>query len=236
MAQGNSRGMDSGFIELAQEQLDEVDARLAEIAREIAALQDERATLSEQRMHLQGIVSPSAKMNGARGGKADVQSTRDAVADLIRKNGAPMHYRNDIYPCLVETGHEIGGKDPANTLLSRIFNDERLRRTAPGVYALVEQGGRRPPPPPKPAPSTSRLSAVLKAAEKVLRDAGQPLHPDEIAKRALRAGLWKSSGRTPGATIGARVYQDIQKHGERSPFVKVHRGVFGLRERDEAEV
>ena len=232
MAQGNSKGMDSGFIELAQEQLDEVDARLAEIVREIADLQHERATLSEQRMHLQGIVNPSGKTNGARVGKADVQSTRDAVEELIRKNGAPMHYRNDIYPRLVETGHEIGGKDPANTLLSRIFNDERLRRTAPGVYALVEQGGRRPR---KPAASTPRRSAVLDAAEEVLRTAGSPLHYNEIAKRMLKARLWTTSGKTPEATVSARIYKDIADLGGSSMFLKLGRGVIGLAGRDEPD-
>ena len=229
MAQNNSKGIDSGFIELAQEQLDAVNARLAQIDGEIVGLQDERAMLLGQRANLQGLVNPSAKANGARSGKADVQSTRDAVVDLIRENGAPMHYRDDIYPRLVQAGHEIGGKDPVNTLLSRIFNDARLRRTGPGMYELAASGAS---PALGPGPVRSK---VVEAARKVLRDAGQPLHPDEIAKRMVRTGLWKSSGRTPGATVGARIYRDMQRHGERSPFVKVRRGVFGLRERDEAE-
>ena len=234
MAQGNSKGMDSGFIELAQEQLDEVNARLAQIDKEIADLQDERATLGEQRVHLRGIVSPSGKMNGARGGKTDVQATRDVVAELIRGNGAPMHYRNDIYPRLVQAGHEIGGKNPANTLLSRIFNDERLRRTAPGVYTLAEWGERRTPPAPKPAAPAPRRLAVLNATEEVLRGAGSPLHYHEITKRILKAGFWTTEGKTPEATVGARIYKDIADLGGQSAFLKLGRGIIGLRGRDEA--
>lgn len=230
MAQNSNKGMDSGFIELAQEQLDSVNARLAQIDDEIAGLQDERATLLGQRANLQGLVNPSVKANGARGGKADVQSTRDAAVELIRESGAAMHYRDDIYPRLVQAGHEIGGKDPANTVLSRIFNDERLRRSGPGMYGLAEWRGGRIPRTPKPA---SRQLAVLNAAEEVLREAGAPLHYHEIAKRMLKARLWTTKGKTPGATVGARIYKNIGDLGGSSKFLKLGGGVIGLQGRDE---
>lgn len=235
MTQMNSKGMDSAFIKLAQEQLDGVNRRLAEIEKILMELHDERAMLRRQRANLQALVNPSTETNGARNGKVDVQATRDAVVDLLQQRGLPMHFREDLHPSLMQAGHEIGGKDPANTLLSRIFDDERLRRVAPGTYGLVEwDAPSSSVVSPAPKPTTGRAKAV-KAAQKVLRDAGQPLHPDEIAKRMLKAGLWESSGRTPGATVGARIYEDIQMNGDRSPFIKVRRGVFGLRDRDEAD-
>ena len=176
MAQNSSKGLDSGFIGLAQKQLEGAEARLARIDEEIADLEGERATLIEQRKHLQGIVSPSAKTNGTRVGEADVQLTRDAVVELIRESNKPMHYRKDIYPCLVQAGHEIGGKDPANTLLSRIINDERLCRIAPGVYMLAEWEGKR-----------SRMVETAQMAEEILLKAGSPLHRNELMKRILKA-------------------------------------------------
>jgi len=232
MAQNSSKGMDSGFIELAQEQLDAVNGRLAQIDGEIAGLQGERAMLLGQRANLHGLVNPSAKTNGARGGKADVQSTRDAVVDLIRESGAAMHYRDDIYPRLVQAGHEIGGKDPANTVLSRIFNDERLRRTGPGMYGLAEWRGGRIPRTLKPAKPASRQLAVLEAVEEVLREAGSPLHYNEIAKRMLKARLWTTKGKTPGATVGARIYKNIGDVSGSSKFLKLGGGLIGLRGRD----
>lgn len=174
MAQKNSNGLDSGFIGLAQEQIEGVEMRLAQIDEEIADLQDERATLSEQRTHLHGIVNPSAKTNGARVGEANAQSTRDAVVDLIRESGAPMHYRKDIYPRLVQAGHEIGGKDPANTLLSRIIDDGRLCRIAPGAYTLAEWEEHQ-----------FKAERVVQAAEVILRKAGSPLDYEYLVERVL---------------------------------------------------
>lgn len=235
MAQSTNKGMDSAFIELAQEQLDGVNARLVEVEEEIASLQEERATLVGQRAHLRGLVNPTAKADGTKDGQIDVQLTRDAVVDLIRANGRPMHFRNDIYPRLARAGHEIEGKDPARTMLSRIFNDARLHRTARGEYGLAEWRGKGPPSASKPAPSPQRRPKPVDAAEEVLRAAGAPLHYAEIAKRMLKAGTWATSGKTPEATVGARIYQDIQMNGDRSPFIKVRRGVFGLRGRDEPD-
>ena len=233
MAQTNGKGVDSGFIELAQEQLDAVNTRLTEVDQEIAALQEERATLIAQRAHLEGLVNPLVGANGTRSGKVDVQATRDAVVELVRARGTAMHFRDDIYPALVAAGHDIEGKDPANTLLSRIYDDERLRRTAPGTYELAERRGNGPSLAPKPAPSPQRRSRAVDAAEEVLRAAGAPLHYAEIAKRMLKAGTWKTNGKTPEATVGARIYKDVADQGRRSAFLKLGRGIIGLRGRDD---
>lgn len=233
MAQANDNGMDSGFIELAQEQLESLEAQLAEVDADILERQGKRSVLVEQISRLRAVVSPVATSpNRPRIGVVDVQATRDAVVGLLGREGRPMHYRHDLWPKLAGIGHQVDGKDPANTLLSRIFDDKRLRRVAPGTYGLAEWDALPSlvvSPAPKPATSRPKL---LEAAQKVLRDAGQPLRPDEIAKQMLKAGLWESSGRTPGSTVGARIYEDIQMNGDRSPFIKVRRGVFGLRGRD----
>lgn len=51
-----------------------------------------------------------------------------------------------------------------------------------------------------------------------------PLTPDDIWKKAVEAGLDQkigSTGKTPSATIGARLYVDIRDNGEESKFVQV---------------
>lgn len=70
--------------------------------------------------------------------------------------------------------------------------------------------------------------SALSAAEKVLQDAGQPLHYQEITKRVLSAGLWKTEGKTPAATINARLAVDVKMNGAASAFRRVGRGVFAL--------
>ncbi len=71
--------------------------------------------------------------------------------------------------------------------------------------------------------------SVRQAAMQVLRDAGRPLTVQEIARRTLGRGLWQSRGKTPHATVAARLYTDIKKNGDQSPFVHAGPQTFGLR-------
>lgn len=74
------------------------------------------------------------------------------------------------------------------------------------------------------------MSLSLKdAAIQVLRDAGEPLHYQEITKRILAGGLSQSSSKTPDASLNAVLAVDIKRNGPASPFVRVTPGVFGLR-------
>ena len=47
----------------------------------------------------------------------------------------------------------------------------------------------------------------------VLKESGKPLHANEITKCILSRGLWGTSGKTPTATVGARICSDIKKNG-----------------------
>ena len=71
---------------------------------------------------------------------------------------------------------------------------------------------------------------VRDLAIQVLRKAGKPLHSKVITKRIIAEGLWKSDGKTPEATVSARIYSDIKKHGDKSTFVKVAPQTFSLRD------
>ena len=90
---------------------------------------------------------------GRRGGT----SPADLVVALLGEVGGPLHYR-EIERRLREDGSfEAGGRDPADTLLSRFFNDPRLHRVARGTYDLVERVRESTPEPtveevPEPAP------------------------------------------------------------------------------------
>ena len=75
---------------------------------------------------------------------------------------------------------------------------------------------------------------VREAAVEILREAKEPLHAKEITERLLAEGLWKTSGKTPQATVSAILYSDIQKKGDRSLFRKVAPQVFVLKEMSNA--
>ncbi|HSW47348.1 MAG TPA: HTH domain-containing protein, partial [Phycisphaerae bacterium] len=71
---------------------------------------------------------------------------------------------------------------------------------------------------------------VKRAAVQVLQEAKEPLTAKAIARRALELGLWQTEGKTPDATVAARIYSDIKSLGDRSPFVRSGPGAFALRD------
>jgi hypothetical protein len=75
------------------------------------------------------------------------------------------------------------------------------------------------------APKEKKMSG-LDSAAKVLAEAGEPLQCGEVAKRTLEAGLWKTSGKTPAATLHAAIIREIKAKGKESRFRKTGRGLF----------
>lgn len=70
--------------------------------------------------------------------------------------------------------------------------------------------------------------AFLDKIEAVLQAARQPLHYNEITRRLLTTGVWTTEGKTPHATVNARITEDI-KHVPASRFVREGKGIFSLR-------
>ena len=78
-------------------------------------------------------------------------------------------------------------------------------------------------------------TTFIKAAHQVLKEKGMPLSAEEITKIAIEKGLIETSGKTPVATLGARIYVDIKQKGDSSLFIKVGRNKFSLKEWQEIE-
>lgn len=70
---------------------------------------------------------------------------------------------------------------------------------------------------------------VLDAVEKVLVEVRTPMRPEEITRRILEQGLWTTEGKTPDATVNARLAMDIKKHGAESRFQRSAPNTFALR-------
>jgi hypothetical protein len=58
--------------------------------------------------------------------------------------------------------------------------------------------------------------------------AREPLNTAEMVKRMLAKGLWKTSGKTPAATIYAAIIREIAVKGGEARFRKTERGKFAL--------
>jgi restriction system protein len=70
------------------------------------------------------------------------------------------------------------------------------------------------------------LDAVLK----ILQEVAKPLHYQEITTQILAKNLWQTDGKTPAATINARLAVEIKKNGSQSRFIRTGPGTFALRE------
>lgn len=69
------------------------------------------------------------------------------------------------------------------------------------------------------------------AAERVLRDAGEPLHYGTITARMLDRGLWSTTAARPDATVNGQIAASIRRHGAASPFVRISPGVYVVNDR-----
>ena len=72
------------------------------------------------------------------------------------------------------------------------------------------------------------------AAVQILREAGEPLHANEICDRALRQGLIQTTGRTPHASMAARLVVEVNQRGAQSRFRRVAPNTFCLVEQSQS--
>jgi len=78
------------------------------------------------------------------------------------------------------------------------------------------------------AEKKKKRASGLDAAAQVLAEAGKPLNTKDMVERMLAAGLWKTGGKTPAATIYAAIIREISVKGDASRFRKSGRGHFEL--------
>lgn len=74
---------------------------------------------------------------------------------------------------------------------------------------------------------------VIQAAEISLRQIGKPSSAHELTDYILQHKLWETSATNPNNVVHSRICANLQKQGERSPFIQLKKSVFDLRERHE---
>ncbi len=68
------------------------------------------------------------------------------------------------------------------------------------------------------------------AIVRVLQGSMEPLHYTDIAEAIAEQRLRTEFGATPAASVNAIISVSIQNEGEESPFIRVGRGLYGLRD------
>lgn len=72
------------------------------------------------------------------------------------------------------------------------------------------------------------MNTFKSVAFEILKEAGKPLHSDEITKIAISKGWLNTAGKTPEATMNATLVVDTNKKGEKSLFKKIAPSTFSL--------
>lgn len=67
------------------------------------------------------------------------------------------------------------------------------------------------------------------AIKRVLAETSTPLHYTEISEKILSHGYYETDGATPAATVNAQLASSIKHDGEKSPFMRVGKGIFSLK-------
>jgi len=74
-----------------------------------------------------------------------------------------------------------------------------------------------------------------KAIDKILASSPTPLHYKEITEQIISEGLHTTVGATPSATVNAQIAASIKHDGENSPYIRVSKGTFALKNRTMTE-
>lgn len=74
------------------------------------------------------------------------------------------------------------------------------------------------------------------AIRKVLEESATPLHYTEISEQILSRGYYETDGATPAATVNAQLTASIKHDREKSPFIRVGKGIFTLKNSPAASV
>jgi hypothetical protein len=87
-----------------------------------------------------------------------------------------------------------------------------------------------PPAAAKTAKAAPSKSSALDAAERVLRESGQPLSCPELIEQMAAKGYWSSpKGKTPSSTLYAAIAREVKLKGATSRFIKTGPGRFAIR-------
>jgi hypothetical protein len=68
------------------------------------------------------------------------------------------------------------------------------------------------------------------AIKKVLSESETPLHYTEISEQILSRGYYETDGATPAATVNAQLASSIKHDTQNSPFIRVGKGIFALKD------
>lgn len=138
-------------------------------------------TDAAQAAALASISKKLATLNGQWGlvkwPTVNPKNIRDKIYVILKENGKHMHF-NDIADSIKKS--DFKRKDVTTQAIhNELIKDKRFVLIGRGIYALKEWGYKK--------------GTVADIISQVLREAGEPLHRDEIVKRVLKSRFVKET-------------------------------------------
>lgn len=157
----------------------------------------------------------------------------EAAYQILKGKGIPLNTEQITKIALERNLIETSGKTPVATMAARIYMD--IKKTGNNsLFIKVERGkfGLREWQKLQQEQKIFRKGRFKDVAYQVLKSENKPLSIQKITGIAKKRNLLISTGKTPEATMGAQLYTDIKKFGNKSPFIQLGKNKFGLREWD----
>lgn len=152
-----------------------------------------------------------------------------AAYQLLKQAGKPLSADEITSVALRQGLVSTTGTTPSATMSAKLYVDIK-RRGQESRFVKVERGKFGLQEWSTSPVLTFRPLTFKDAAYKVLKAENRPLPIEDITDIALKRGLLRTAGKTPGATMGAQLYTDIRTLQDKSAFVQLGKNRFGLRE------
>lgn len=137
---GSRESREAQFLKMARERAQELDAELEVLERRRAEVERAIHKATSELEHVRGLLSLYGESHEVprAPARAPAMSEADRVVEIIKEAGKPMHYVEIERQMRARGYYSGGGRNPANTLLAKYYNDPRLYRSARGTYSLRE--------------------------------------------------------------------------------------------------
>lgn len=157
----------------------------------------------------------------------------DAAYQILKAKRIPLTAEEITKTALERNLIKTSGKTPVATMGANIYMDIK-RNGDNSLFTRIERGkfGLKEWEENQTGQKVYKKSTFKGVAYEILKSENKPLNFQEITEIAKKRKLLTSSGKTPEATMGAQLYTDIKKFGDKSLFVQLGKNKFGLREWD----
>lgn len=169
---------------------------------------------------------------------------RDAIIEVLRKAGEPLHYKEITQKVLVAGLWETTGTTPASTVRARISEDiKKNKNNSPfvphgmGKFSVKDRSAStagRSVSQVQTSSRSARHGSLVDIAARVLESSGSPMHCRDIVRKGKVMGWIVTAAKAPERTLLAAVRRDVKRQQDRDEVSRftLQGGMVGLTAQD----